>query len=105
MFQVTKKIKKHQLHRELNEDEYEEVISQTESALKKNALEELTSIPGSNGSKLYEIPMFVIAAQSYRDQLHGDWDSKVDCPPLEMENLLEHCLRVVMDHLKKTSGN
>ncbi|CAF1030864.1 unnamed protein product [Rotaria sordida] len=98
-----KKINIRQLGRQLTKDEYEEVISQTKATLKENALAELKSIRNGDGSKLHELPMFVIAAQSYRDQLNHKWDPQ-DSPALETENLLEHCLIVIVDHLMKSDN-
>jgi hypothetical protein len=98
-----RKMKTRKLGRKLTADEYQEIISQTKITLKENALAELTSIRSSDSSSLHEIPpMFVIAAQSYRDQLNDVLVAQ-DCPPLETKDLLEHCLSVVTDYREKTN--
>jgi len=98
----SQKIKIHNLGRKLTEDEFQQLIPQTISTLKTNGLAELMSIPGGNKYNLNKIPMFVVAAQSYRDRLNHQLDPQ-DCPPLETHKLLEYCLTLVTDHLQKTT--
>lgn len=94
-----------ELVRQLSGDEFQEVISKTKSVLKSNALAELQSIPDGNSSNLHQIPMFIIATQSYRDQLNAVLDPR-DCPPFETHDLLNDCMRTVVKcRMKQTDEN
>lgn len=96
----SKKIRVHHLGRRLNKEEYDEAISFTIANLKANAWAELTSIEGASGKHFDKLPMFVIAAHSYRDQINGMLGPS-DCPPLETAELMECIFSSVLSRLQQ----
>ena len=96
----SKKIRAHHLRRRLSKEEYDETISYTIQKLKANASAELTSMEGASGKHYDTLPMYVIAAHSYRDQINGMLDPN-DCPPLETLELIECILSRVLSRLKE----
>ncbi|CAF3613095.1 unnamed protein product [Rotaria socialis] len=100
-----RKIKRRQLGRQLTAEEDEQVISKTKAMLKENATAELSAIRSRSTNTLVEIPpIFVVAPQSYRDQLNGVLDLG-GCPPLETTQLTEHFLTAIVNYRSQTTGD
>lgn len=102
--QSFKKIRMQNLRRRLSPEEYQELIVEVKRNVKGNASTELRSLRGFQLDNLQEIPMFIIAAQSYRDEMLGLLGTE-DCPSLETKDLLEYCFRSVVEHRQKVDGN
>jgi hypothetical protein len=98
--QSSKKLRAHQLGRRLNKEEYDEIIPYTIANLKANASAELTSTEGASGKHFDKLPMFAIAAHSYRDQINGMLDPN-DCPPLEAQELMECIFSSALSRLQQ----
>lgn len=94
-----KKRKTRQLKRQLTQDELKQVITDTISTLKANALAELQAIPTNATIDCALIPMFVVAPQSYRDQLNNVLDPD-DSPSLETHDLIDFCINAAVDYRK-----
>lgn len=100
-----KKIKVRQLRRRLTDDEDNALVSKTKATLKENAIAELNSIRTSDASNVHDTPpIFVIAAQHYRDALNGTLQPG-DVSPLETEELINHFLVAAIDYRKKTNAD
>ncbi|CAF3306487.1 unnamed protein product [Rotaria socialis] len=86
------KIKTAELRRKLTKIEYAALMDETIRQLKNNVKSELMAagFPEPNLSAV-----FVVAAQSYRDEKLGYLDD-IDCPPLETEKLFLACCHIAI---------
>ncbi|CAF1632571.1 unnamed protein product [Adineta ricciae] len=83
---IQKTMKVDELDRSLTGKEYEQLIKETVDTLKHDVVQLLATVPGCN--HLTNLPVYVVAPQRYRSPRSNE------CPPLEMEQMLERCLTV-----------
>ncbi|CAF0960723.1 unnamed protein product [Adineta ricciae] len=89
MVDCERKFKEMELDRKLTVGEFQEIIRNTVKTLKNNVERELKL---RNISSIAHIPLFVIEAHSFRQP------NSHDCPPLETEQLLDYCMKIMAEN-------